>query len=361
MDIFLKTKFKEEKIMKATEREIELINAAYEGRRAYHGDLHNHAATGGTSDGARSLEHWKGALEALYMDFAAILDHRQVRHMYLPEWEDGLFICGSEPGTAITDITAEDPRLHYNMIFPSPKELEDLLEAHPEYEFTGGQEGHFKYPKFTKEAFGALIDEIKECGGFFVYPHPKQLMKSDDPLDYWFRDRTGIEVFYVDMRSEATKANYALWCDLLALGKKVYACSGEDGHACARDTALTVIYSDEKSSRGFIKYLSDGDFVCGSVGIKMCVGDTRMGGETELEGKKLIVAVDDFHKSVKNPEHKYRLDLITDAGIIASEEISCTEPSYFAFDTEPLAFYRVEIFDQTQGLRIAIGNPIWNK
>ena len=31
MDIFLKTKFKEEKIMKATEREIELINAAYEG------------------------------------------------------------------------------------------------------------------------------------------------------------------------------------------------------------------------------------------------------------------------------------------------------------------------------------------
>ncbi|MBO5306185.1 MAG: hypothetical protein J6B12_05425 [Clostridia bacterium] len=83
--------------MKATEKDIEHINALYDGRRAFHGDLHNHAATGGKSDGKRSLEHWKGALEALHMDFAAILDHRQVRHMYLPEWEDGLFLCGTEP------------------------------------------------------------------------------------------------------------------------------------------------------------------------------------------------------------------------------------------------------------------------
>ena len=98
--------------MKATQKDIELISAAYDGRTVFHGDLHNHADTGGTSDGKRSLEHWKGALEALHMDFAAILDHRQVRHMYLPEWEDGLFICGSEPGTEIIDI---DPaNAYYN-------------------------------------------------------------------------------------------------------------------------------------------------------------------------------------------------------------------------------------------------------
>ncbi len=347
--------------MRATDKDIETINALYEGRRVFHGDLHNHADTGGTSDGKRPLEHWKGALEALHMDFAAILDHRQVRHMYLPEWEDGLFICGSEPGTEIIDSGAEDKHIHYNMIFPSPKELEELLEAHPEYQFTGGVEGHFKYPKFTKDDFCKLIDEIKERGGFFVHPHPKQCMKSEDPLDYWFRDETGIEVFYVDMRHKHTEENYKLWHDLLALGKRVWACSGEDGHACARDTALTVIYAEEKTSAGFIKHLSVGDFVCGSVGIKMCLGETKMGGQCSFDGKRLTIAIDDFHRSVKNPEHKYRLDIITDAGVIASEEISCEEPSFFALDTEDRAFYRVEVFDATQELRIAIGNPIWNK
>ena len=346
--------------MKATQKDIELISTVYEGRKAFHGDLHNHAATGGTSDGTRSLEHWKGALEALHMDFAAILDHRQVRHMYLPEWEDGLFICGTEPGTAISDCEAENNHIHYNMIFPSQKELEKLLMAHPEYQFTGGSEGHFKYPSFTREKFGELIDDIKALGGFFVHPHPKQLMRSDDPLDYWFRDETGIEVFYVDMRSESTAQNYKLWCDLLALGKRVWACSGEDGHACARDTALTVIYAEEKTSAGFIKHLSVGDFTCGSVGIKMCVGETAMGGKCAFGGNRLVIAIDDFHRSVRNPEHKFRLDIITDKGVVASEDISSAEPSYFAFDTEDHAFYRAEVFDVTENLRIAIGNPIWN-
>ena len=347
--------------MRANENDIRIIGELYEGRKAFYGDLHNHAETGGTSDGKRPLEHWKGALEALGMDFAAILDHRQVRHMYLPEWEDGLFICGTEPGTEILDSNAEDKHIHYNMIFPSPKELEELLEAHPEYQFTGGEEGHFKYPKFTKEEFGKLIDEVKARGGFFVHPHPKQCMKSSDPIDYWFRDETGIEVFYYDMRHEWSKENYKLWCDLLALGKRVWACSGEDGHACARDTALTVIYSEEKSSASFITHLSKGDFVCGSVGIKMCVGDTLMGGRTAFDGKRLVIAVEDFHKSVKNPEHEYRLDLITEKGVVRSEAISCEEYAFFAIDTEDCDFYRVEIVDVTADLRIAIGNPIWNE
>ena len=51
--------------MKATERDIKNIDSLYEGRRAFHGELHDHAATGGTSDGMRSLEHWRGAMEAL--------------------------------------------------------------------------------------------------------------------------------------------------------------------------------------------------------------------------------------------------------------------------------------------------------
>ena len=146
--------------IKAKPEDIEHIEALYEGRTLYFGDMHNHSASGGTSDGKRPLSHWKGALEALKMDFVAILDHRQVRHMYLPEWEDGLFVCGTEPGTRIVDCKAAvDGRndMHYLMVFPSPKPLEELLSEFPEYEFEGGEEGHFRYPSFTRERFCVLV------------------------------------------------------------------------------------------------------------------------------------------------------------------------------------------------------------
>ena len=211
------------------------------------------------------------------------------------------------------------------------------------------------------EMISSSLDKVRELGGFFVHPHPKQVMVSDNPADYWFRDETGIEVFYYDMRHKWSKENYRLWVDLLAAGKRVWACAGEDGHACARDTALTAIYVAEKSSPGFVKVLRGGDFVCGSVAIKMCIGDTAMGGACSFAGKRLVVAVEDFHKSVKNPEHTYRLDVITDKGVVNSETISCTEPTYLAFDAENVDFYRVEVVDVTQDLRISIGNPIWNK
>lgn len=352
------------KVTKATPAQIARLNGLYKGRKLYFGDLHNHANTGGTSDGKRSLEHWKGALEALHMDFVGILDHKQVRHMYLPEWEDGLFICGTEPGAVIKDCVAIGGHndIHYNMLFPSPKHLEELLAEFPQYEFTGGPEGHFKYPSFTRAGMGQLIDAVLAKGGFFVQPHPKQQLQSNDPLDYWFRDETGLEAFYGDMRNQATKQNYQLWCDLLALGKRIFVCAGEDGHACARDTALTAIYASEKSSAGFISHLRKGDFACGSVAMRMCVGDVRMGGKCRFDGQKLCVSVDKFHVSVLNPEHKYELVILDDGGEIARKRISCTQPACYSFTTEHTAkFYRAEVFDATQNLRIAIGNPIWNQ
>ena len=51
------------------------------------------------------------------IDFAAILDHRQVRHMYQPVWQDGLFIPGTEPAAVIDDWKAQVNQLHYNMLF----------------------------------------------------------------------------------------------------------------------------------------------------------------------------------------------------------------------------------------------------
>ncbi len=347
--------------MNATELDIQKLEALYEGRKAYFGDLHNHADTSDRSDGTRTLSHWKGALEALKLDFAAILDHGQVEHMYKPEWEDGLFLGATEPGTWITDSKAQKACIHYNIHFDNPKALEDLLEAFPEYEFTGGITGRFKYPKFTTARFGELIDYIMAHDGFFVHPHPKQLMESEDPLDYIFREYTGLEVFYGNLRNDMTAANYKLWLDLLALDKKIYATGGNDNHACAADTALTCIYAEEKTNASYISHLREGDMVCGSVGVRMAVNDTRMGGECSFDGGRLVLNVQDFHRSVKNPEHTYRVDLFDHEKLVCSKEISCDEPAWIAMDTDPAAkFYRAEVADVNAGYRIALGNPIWN-
>ena len=366
-----------------TEKELQLLDKVYNGRIAYHGEMHDHAATGGTSDGLRTLEHWKGAMEALDMDFAAILDHRQVRHMYLPEFEDGLFICGTEPGTKILDSKATVKGIHYNLIVPNPKALEELLLEFEEYQFEGGSEGHFIYPGFTTARMRELIDSLKARGGFFVHPHPSSVMESEDSLDYWFSDETGFEVFYYSIDNEYTHKNYKLWTDILAAGKRIWAIAGGDGHACCWDGALTTIYAKERSSAGLLEFLRVGDFVCGAVGIRMCIGNQTMGGLCSFKDNRLLVSVGDFHKSVIFMDHNYRMDIIDDKGVVFSAPVAVNktyhpivfinkvqqgvdkvtaEECAFAIDINDNAkFYRVEIFDETKNLRIAIGNPIWNE
>ena len=337
-----------------------VLDLLYDGRNAYHGELHDHSSSGGTSDGKRCLLHWRSAMEALEMDFATILDHRQVRHMFLPAWDDETFIGGSEPGTHISDLECESNAMHYNMVFSSPEPLMELLAEFEEYQYTGGVEGHFKYPHFTRERFCKLIDTVKEKGGFFVHPHPKQVMVSEDPLDYWFRDETGIEVFYNAMDSEHTARNYVLWTELLAAGKRVWACAGGDKHAHPDDKALTTIYAEEKSNASYLAHLRKGDFTCGSVGIRMCIGNTVTGGKCVFGGQKLITAAGDFHCSVQHPDHTYRMDILNENGIVLSREIPCDSTSCLSLETDDCRFYRAEVWDTTLQLRIAIGNPIWN-
>jgi len=341
--------------------EMKRLNEMYSNCRVFHGELHDHSNSGGTSDGKCTLTEWREKMQELKMDFAAILDHRQVRHMYLPEWEDGLFIPGTEPGTEITDCkAATDSHMHYNILLPDRDLLEGLLEEFPEYQFSGGIEGHFVYPSFTRERFGQLIDAIKARDGLFVHPHPKQVMISDDPCDYWFRDETGIEVFYIDMAGEYTQANYPLWTALLAAGKRVWACAGGDLHSQAVNTALTTIYAEEHTAKSFLAHLRTGDFTCGPVGVRMCIGNAKTGGRCAFKGQKLTVCVSDFHESVKYADHEYRLDILDDQGIVLSQTISSDEMNYISIDTKDRAFYRAEVFDVTKSLRIAIGNPIWN-
>ena len=347
------------------EKDIKLLESLYAGRTAYYGELHDHSASGGTSDGKLPLADWKTALQELGMDFATILDHKQVSHMYLPEWDNTVFIGGTEPGTKITDDEIENSIIHYNMIFARPEPLEELLNEFPEFKFEGGPEGHFGYPGFTRARFTELVNAVYEKGGFFVHPHPTSKMKSDNPLDYWFRDDTGLEVFYTfyqELGSERCQENFKLWKALLSLGKRVFATAGNDEHNVPKDKALTTIYSPEKHSESYIRQLRKGDFVCGGVGIKMCVGDTLMGGQTDFQGKRLVLCVDKFHKSLLHPEHTYRVELHDDTGSVLSEEFVPGEPAWFAIDADPTKkFYRAEVYDNEKEFPIALGNPIWNK
>lgn len=343
-----------------SEQEKKQLLDVYAHCRVYQGELHDHSQSGGTSDGKCTLEEWIFQMQALKMDFAAILDHRQIRHMYLPEWQDGLFIPGSEPGTAISDCPAEDNHMHYNILLPHRDELEKLLLQFPKYEFSGGVEGHFIYPSFTRERFCQLIDAILACGGFFVHPHPTSVMKSENPLDYWFRDETGMEVIYGTPESEETQKNYVLWVKLLSLGKRIFACAGGDGHAVPSAAALTTLYAPEKSAAAFLPILCRGDFSCGGVGIRMCIGKTLSGGQCDFTGKRLILCISDFHESLRDESHAYRLDILNEQGVAYSKKISCTEPNFIALDAKDCAFYRAEVTDETKNLRIAIGNPIWN-
>ncbi|MBR4768203.1 MAG: hypothetical protein IK088_04410, partial [Lachnospiraceae bacterium] len=283
------------------------------------------------------------------------------------EWDPTIFIGGTEPGAEVRFNNGEKAgTIHYNMIFSDPKQLETLLEEFPEYEFTGGPEGHFIYPAFTQKRLGELIDAVKRLGGFFVFPHPRSMSYGTNKYggnfeDWALRDEIGIEVPYVDIESGQTVRNYELWTSLLNAGHRMWVTAGGDLHSCAHWYALTSIYAEEKTSACIIKHLRDGDLTAGAVGIQMCMGETRMGGKCDFEGKRLVVAVGKFHKSVRNPEHKYRMDIRDGKDLVYSEEISCVSPTYFAMEAKDVRLYRVEIFDTTRNLCVAYGNPIWNE
>ena len=150
------------------------LNGLYAGLQPYYGELHDHAATGGTSDGAQTLDVWKSELNRLNMDFATIVDHRQVEHMYHPDFIDGLFLGGTEPGTRITDMPDDTGRMHYNMLFADPEPLVELLLEFPEYQYGGNITDRFKYPGFTRERFTKLVETVLAKGGFYAELHQAQ-------------------------------------------------------------------------------------------------------------------------------------------------------------------------------------------
>lgn len=376
----------------AQEADIAALVKAYEGRTAYHGEFHDHANTGGTSDGKQNLTIWKNAMDSLEIDFATIVDHKQALHMELDIWDDTVFIGGSEAMAMPSGlIAASYNKMHFNMIFTK---TEDLINTVNEYDALYPDRGfnareypedydsadaqklaggwHFTYlygnSTPTKEQMAQLIEIIKKNNGMFVNVHPKSdgYVDSENPLDHWYADYTGLEVFYgyrgPAPAQPATQKNYELWKNLLTLGKKVWATAGSDQHAMPNTNALSTVYSTQKDAKEHFEHFKVGDFVCGPVGIRMVIGDANMGSETAFAGQRVVFSVGDFHKSAYDPNHQYRVALHSDKGMVFTQELSDpTQTTYFALDAdENAAFYRVEVWDMSTNQLHALGNPIWN-
>ena len=356
----------------ADEKDKAALESLYASRGIYYGDIHCHPMAGVAKDGRKTLAEWKEKMAEAGLDFVAFLNHHQIAHMLEADWDDTIFIGGTEPQARIQDSRAAKPSVHYNMIVPSPEALYQIITSFPEYEYTGGQNGvdrlygTFIYPGFTTARFQELIAAVKACGGLFVNAHPKQQMQSDNPLDFYFADYTGLEVFYGENGSitgEDTKANYKLWTDLLASGKRLWATAGSDSHGDATGVAVTSVYAEEKKDDAYLSHLSKGDFTCGFVGIRMAIGDAKMGSSTDFAGKRAVVSVGDFFPTVLKEGRTYTVRILTDQGVVYTASTDGKEPVTFAFDAdESAAFYRVEVLDEKRPTQpiIAIGNPIWN-
>ena len=338
------------------------LTALYAGRRAYYGDQHAHSDCGGKSDGSAPIGDYPSKMDQLSLDFVALVDHQQMRGFFLPEWDDERFIIGTEPGTHIIDTNAAAvAMMHYNMLFPHKYGLAMVLANFPEFEFRGDElTGSFKYPKFTKERFMELTAYVQSIGGIMVHPHPKVLMGSDDPLDYYVGENMHLEVMVASYERHGSFRSYELWCDLLALDKHVYAAGGSDTHGAVTNRCVSTFYSKEKSGRAFFDVMHSGDYTAGAFGIQMCIDGQPMGSTVAYkEGSTLSLRVGDPFAPAFKGNTVYELRVITDQGLAYASRFNGKEAQTLTLAVQDRKFYRAEVMDVTHGYRIAVGNPIW--
>lgn len=338
------------------------LDALYEGRTVCYGDYHAHSDSGGNSDGKTTLTEWLSAMEKLGIDFIGLMDHRQVRHMYLPEFDPVHFIYGTEPAT----IWKEPATFaHYLMLFKEQGLLEKVvLEKYPEvYEFTGGVEGEFTYLEIERSKFIEICNAVMAADGMIVHAHPMQLTKSDRIEDYSFGDGTAIETIYTnnkeDLLENGTVENYKLWMDLLDRNMKVYNTASADVHFAPTNSGINTLYVAEKHCREYVTRLQRGDLSAGHVGIKMCLGDTPMGSATSFkEGAKLLIKVGDAHPLCYKKDEPHRVDVLSDRGLVCSVPV-VDGKAEVCIHAQKRRFYRAVVIRESDGAPAAIGNPIW--
>ena len=334
------------------------LDAIYAGKTVRYGDFHAHAATGGTSDGKTTLSDWLDQMPGLGLDFIGVMDHRQVRHMYLDEFTTEHFLCGSEPAGFWLDPYLES---HYLMLFPRKGMLEQVLEKFPElFEFTGGNEGHFEYIRMSFADFLKIKDAVMEIGGMFVNAHPKQVIKSDDLSVFYFGEGTANEIIYCakydDVLNPHTIDNYKVWTALLAEGKKIYNTATADCHHQPKNFGMNCVYTKRGECEDIVNALRAGNLNSGCVAVKMALDDAPMGSMT-ASGKVLTVKIDDANEIAFDKAKNCRVDIHSDRGIAYSAPL--TFPFACAIEVKDRKFYRVEVLDEETGAPMAIGNPIW--
>ncbi len=338
------------------------LDTYYEGCNPYYGDLHTHSNSGGTSDGKTPLADWVPKMDELGLDFAVMVDHRQMRGYFLPEWDDTRFLYGTEPGTSFTDLDyLPNNSLHYNMIFPHKYGLAMVLANFPEFKFQGDElTGFFGYPKFTKARFEELNTYIRSIGGMLVHAHPKLLLASNDPLDYYCGEHSYLETIVNGYAAHGAYRAYDLWVQILALGKHMYASGGSDTHGNVSAGCPATFYTTERHHSKFVERMYVGDYAVGGVGIKMMIDGHPMGSEIEYkDGMKLTLRVGDFFRHTLREDTAYELQVITDQGIAYSSMFNGKLPQALSLEVQKRRFYRVVISDLTHAWRVCVSNPIW--
>ncbi len=344
------------------ETDFTVLDELYADKKLFFGDAHCHSDSGGTSDGRTPIEQYVPEMKKLGLDFAAIMDHRQMRHFYLPCWDEKYLICANEPGTQLTEPERSDVarKMDYTMFFPDKQGLKKVVEHFKEFNFSGSElEGHFDYFETNMEFLRKLSDYIWSIGGLMGHAHPKQLMWSDNPLDYYITENTPIETVHVGANSYATKLNRKLWIELLNLGKRVKTYGSSDSHGDVSNKGLTAVYAKKHHSTDIFSCIRSGDCVAGGVGIKMCIDKAPMGSTVKYNQASILrVKIEDFHFAHKQENATYSLCIYTDKGLAFARYFT-SSPQSVALKIKKRAYYRVEIVNETLGELVALSNPIW--
>ena len=332
----------------------------YRGRELCFGDFHVHSDSGGKSDGKTTPVQWLQAMEALKLDFVGLMDHKQVRHMYLDSFDPNRFVCGTEPAGKWVD---PDVKFHYLMIVPERECLVRVLEQFPDvFEFTGGTEGTFVYNKIEKARFLEVAQAVRAEGGVMIHAHPKQLMDRDDPTDYWFGEGSAIEIIYAlqtrQVLNPDTVNNYKLWMQLLERDCRTIQTATSDCHTQPDNAALNALYVPQKNGKTYVEYLRKGELNTGFLGLQMAVEACPMGSVIKYRPHmQLQIRLGDIHPAHDQAGERYRLDVLTDRGMAYSGEFRL--PFRVALQVQDRKFYRAVVIRCSDGTPAAIGNPIW--
>ena len=341
--------------------ELSVLDGLYAGRQLFYGDFHCHSNSGGTSDGKTPLADYVPRMKELGMDFAAIVDHRQMRHFFLPEWDEQYLICGTEPGMMLNDPTRPQAacKFDYTMIFPDKTGLGKVFEAFPEFQFTGGWDGCSIYPQLTPERFRELGDFVWNLGGLLTHAHPRQLMASQDPLHYYWGDRVPLETVHVDVDAFDTLQNRNLWVALLNMGKRIRTHGSSDAHGPVSNRGLTAVYAPRHFSTDIFQVIRSGDCTAGGVALQMSIEDCPMGSATPYApGKKLYLRLNGFHFAHKKEHTVYCLKIYTDKGLAYAREFDGSALELI-LPVQKRLYYRAEVTNESDGLPVAFSNPIW--